>query len=74
MLNAGVDPALIAEMAGHSIDVLLKIYSKCIDGQQERAIMLVNRVLAYWKLLPPVAEPDIPEPAERLIAALQGQS
>jgi len=74
MLNAGVDPALIAEMAGHSIDVLLKIYSKCIDGQQERAIMLVNRVLAYWKLLPPVAEPDVPEPAERLIAALQGQS
>jgi hypothetical protein len=25
----------VAERAGHSVDVLLKVYAKCIDGQRE---------------------------------------
>jgi hypothetical protein len=24
----------VAERAGHSVDVLLKVYEKCIDGQE----------------------------------------
>jgi hypothetical protein len=24
----------VAERAGHSVDVLLKVYAKCIDGQE----------------------------------------
>jgi integrase len=32
-LNAGVPAPEVAERAGHSVDVLLKVYAKCIDGQ-----------------------------------------
>jgi integrase len=31
-LNAGVHAPEVAERAGHSVDVLLKVYAKCIDG------------------------------------------
>jgi integrase len=33
-LNAGVQAPEVAERAGHSVDVLLKVYAKCIDGQE----------------------------------------
>lgn len=36
-LNAGVPPTQVAEWAGHSVDVLLRIYAKCLDGQDEIA-------------------------------------
>jgi integrase len=36
-LNAGVAPPQVAEWAGHSVDVLLRVYAKCIAGQQEEA-------------------------------------
>ncbi len=29
-LNAGVAPAQVAEWAGHTVDVLLRVYAKCI--------------------------------------------
>jgi integrase len=32
-LNGGVPPAQVAEWAGHSVAVLLKVHAKCIDGQ-----------------------------------------
>jgi integrase len=38
-LNAGVPAPEVAERAGHSVDVLLRVYAKCVDGQQE----IVNR-------------------------------
>ncbi|MFI6396365.1 tyrosine-type recombinase/integrase [Nonomuraea sp. NPDC050540] len=31
-LNAGVAPAEVAERAGHGVDVLLKVYAHCLDG------------------------------------------
>ncbi|WP_244945259.1 tyrosine-type recombinase/integrase [Couchioplanes caeruleus] len=31
-LNAGVNAPEVADRAGHSVDVLLKVYAKCIDG------------------------------------------
>jgi integrase len=34
-LNAGVHPPEVAERAGHSVDVLLRVYAKCIDGQDD---------------------------------------
>jgi integrase len=34
-LNAGVPAPDVAERAGHSVDVLLKVYAKCIDGNRE---------------------------------------
>jgi hypothetical protein len=36
-LNAGVSPAQVAEWAGHTVDVLLRVYAKCIHGQQDEA-------------------------------------
>jgi integrase len=36
-LNAGVPATQVAEWAGHSVHVLLKVYAKCIDGQDEVA-------------------------------------
>ena len=36
-LNGGVPPARVAEWARHSVAVLLKVYAKCIDGQDELA-------------------------------------
>lgn len=33
-LNAGVPATEVAERAGHSVDVLLKVYAKCIDGEE----------------------------------------
>jgi integrase len=36
-LNAGVTPAQVAEWAGHTVDVLLRVYAKCVAGQQDEA-------------------------------------
>jgi len=37
-LRATGDPARVAEWAGHSVAVLLRIYAKCIAGQQDEAM------------------------------------
>jgi integrase len=39
-LNAGVDPTQIAEWAGNSVEVLLRVYAKCIHGRER-----INRKL-----------------------------
>ncbi|MCA2229651.1 hypothetical protein [Nonomuraea aurantiaca] len=36
----------VAERAGHSVDVLLRVYAKCIDGQQEIANKRIGEALA----------------------------
>jgi integrase len=36
-LNGGVPPSQVAEWAGHSVAVLLRVYAKCIDGQDQIA-------------------------------------
>jgi len=33
----GVTPAQVAEWAGHTVDVLLRVYAKCVAGQQDEA-------------------------------------
>lgn len=35
-LNAGTPATLVAEWAGHTVEVLLRIYAHCIDGDDER--------------------------------------
>lgn len=44
-LNGGVAPAQVAEWAGHSVDVLLKVYAKCLDGQDTVARQRVENAL-----------------------------
>src|SRR5262249_58024456 len=36
-LNAGVPAPQVADWAGHSVDVLLRVYAKCISGRQYAA-------------------------------------
>lgn len=44
-LNAGVPAPEVAERAGHSVDVLLKVYAKCVDGQREIANQRIEAAL-----------------------------
>ncbi|GAA0970291.1 tyrosine-type recombinase/integrase [Acrocarpospora macrocephala] len=44
-LNAGVAPPDVAERAGHGVDVLLKVYAKCIDGGAEIANQRIEDAL-----------------------------
>jgi integrase len=44
-LNGGVYPTQVAEWAGHSVDVLLRIYAKCVVGQHELAKRRITEAL-----------------------------
>jgi integrase len=44
-LNEGVPATQVAEWAGHSVHVLLKVYAKCIDGQDEFARRRIEAAL-----------------------------
>ena len=45
-LNAGVPPTQVAEWAGHSVNVLLRVYAKCVYGQDEVARQRIEAALA----------------------------
>lgn len=45
-LNAGVPAPEVASRAGHSVEVLLNVYAKCIDGQAEVVNMRIEAALA----------------------------
>lgn len=49
-LNGGVPPTQVAEWAGHSVEVLLKVYAKCLDGQNMLARRRVLDALGYRDL------------------------
>jgi integrase len=36
-LNGGVAPTQVAEWAGHSVEILLRVYAKCLEGQDDIA-------------------------------------
>jgi integrase len=44
-LNGGVYPTQVAEWAGHSVDVLLRTYAKCVVGQDELAKRRISDAL-----------------------------
>ncbi|MEU8268221.1 tyrosine-type recombinase/integrase [Sphaerisporangium sp. NPDC049002] len=44
-LNSGVPAPDVAERAGHSVDVLLRVYAKCVDGQREIANQRIAEAL-----------------------------
>jgi integrase len=45
-LNAGVPATQIADWAGHSVNVLLRVYAKCVVGQEESARRRIEDALA----------------------------
>ena len=44
-LNAGVPATQVAGWAGHSVHVVLKVYAKCIDGQNQAARRRIENAL-----------------------------
>ena len=44
-LNAGVPPTEVAQRAGHGVDVLLRVYAKCIEGQRAHANGQITKAL-----------------------------
>jgi integrase len=44
-LNGGVAPTQVAEWAGHSVAILLRIYAKCLDGQEGTALRRIEDAL-----------------------------
>jgi integrase len=44
-LNVGVPATQVAGWAGHSVNVLLRVYAKCIYGQDEAAKQRVQAAL-----------------------------
>ncbi len=52
LVERGVPSTLVAEWAGHSVQVLLRVYAKCIEGQDVQGRRLIDGALGD------------PEPAE----------
>ena len=48
-LNGGVPPTTVAEWAGHSVEILLKIYAKCLDGGAELLRQRVQAALGHGR-------------------------
>jgi integrase len=46
-LAGGVDPATVAEWAGHSLSVLMEIYAACLYGQEVTAQRQVQAALGH---------------------------
>lgn len=44
-LAAGVPPTIVAQWAGHGVDVLLKVYAHAVDGQAEIAMKRIEEAL-----------------------------
>ncbi|GAB6985270.1 tyrosine-type recombinase/integrase [Nocardioides pyridinolyticus] len=44
-LNAGVPPARVAAWAGHGVDVLLRIYANCVEGDDKIALSRIDDAL-----------------------------
>jgi integrase len=62
-LNAGVPPTQVAEWAGHSVNVLLRVYAKCVYGQDEVAR---QRIDAALELTATAEDPDVAETSPRI--------
>ena len=46
-LNAGVPAPQVAEWAGHSVEMLLSTYAKCVDGQEDLARKRIEEALDW---------------------------
>jgi len=63
-LDAGVPPTQVAEWAGHSVNVLLRVYAKCVYGQDEASRQLIDAALLSALAETPVASHLDPEETE----------
>ena len=49
-LNGGVAATEVADRAGHSVEVLLRVYAKCTDGGEEVANRRIDDALAALRI------------------------
>jgi hypothetical protein len=52
-LAAGVAPTQVAQWAGHSVDVLLRVYAKCLDDTESLAVARIETALPTGRDDPP---------------------
>jgi site-specific recombinase XerD len=64
-LNGGVPPTTVAEWAGHSVEVLLKIYAKCLDGTDAAIQRRVQDALGHGVQRTASAPGSSPDAGER---------
>jgi integrase len=57
-LNGGVAPAQVAEWAGNSVEVLLRTYARCLDGQHDIAKRRIMDALDDDGTSDPSSKPD----------------
>jgi integrase len=55
-LNGGVAPTQVADWAGHSVAVLLEVYAKCLDGQEEVALKRLGDALGLIGATLPIVD------------------
>ncbi|MBE1485228.1 site-specific integrase [Plantactinospora soyae] len=48
-LNAGIPATQVAEWAEHSVHVLMRVYARCVYGQEEAARRQIETALAQSK-------------------------
>lgn len=46
-LKATAAPVQVAEWAGHTVDVLMRVYATCVAGQQEEAKRRILQATAF---------------------------
>jgi integrase len=63
-LNATGDPTQVAEWAGHSVAVLLRVYAKCISGKDTEAKKRILDAMKPELASSPEAAPDAGEPED----------
>ena len=80
-LNAGVPATQVAEWAGHSVDVLLRVYAKCIAGQQNERLGIRNEKIPPRALIPArIHDQNVPttlgyaHPQGRTLAAVEADA
>jgi len=71
-LNGGVEPTRVAEWAGHSIAVLLRVYAKCIAGQEATARHRVDLALGLDPSYPSIVQADQHAPTDHQAARQEG--
>jgi integrase len=57
-LNSGTGPQQVATWAGHSVAVLLRVYAKCIAGQEEQAQQKIEEAMRLEDQAYQEEEPD----------------
>lgn len=63
-LNAGVPATQVAEWAGHSVNVLLRVYAACVSGQEQMAMSRIQSALSASEAATRASEGDQPAPNE----------